>query len=79
MVGRAEIFTPALERELREHLARSAQPAGREQALTALRNLQLGRFAEPALTRLVGMETRELNERIATLTAELLPKPAPQP
>jgi hypothetical protein len=79
MVGRAEVFTPALERDLRENLARSAQPAMREQALAALRDLKLGRFAEPALSRLAAMETRELNERIAAMTAELLPKPVARP
>jgi hypothetical protein len=49
MVGRAEVITPAIERQLSDSLTRAGQgdSAAREEALAQFR--KMGRFAEPAL------------------------------
>jgi hypothetical protein len=76
MVGRAEFFSPNLEKELETLFTQYHQPFGaeetgdsarREQAVAKIRALGLGRFADPALTRVQDLERERLTQEIARL------------
>ena len=64
MVGRAEVFSRALEETLRQTYRESCGP-GRLPAVAAkLAELHLGRFARAALVRLDHLETQGVTDRI---------------
>jgi len=56
MVGRAELITPSTEWELLKQAVRfsDADAAGQLEAVTAVQDLHLGRFAEPTARRVLG-------------------------
>jgi hypothetical protein len=56
MVGRAELITPSLERELKKQITAygAGNPAAKRQAVTAARSLGLGRFFAPATQKALG-------------------------
>jgi hypothetical protein len=53
MVGRGELITPEMEKEITQHIEKlgEADPAVRDRCTAALR--KMGRFAEPALRRVI--------------------------
>ena len=59
MVGRAELITPAIEREIKKQILsfRTGDAAAKAQAVADLRGLQLGRFLAAAMTRITRDET----------------------
>jgi hypothetical protein len=56
MVGRAEVITPGIEWQLLKQIVRFSEsdPVTRPKIVTETRNLGLGRFAEPAVRRVLG-------------------------
>jgi hypothetical protein len=65
MVGRAEMITPGMEWELMKQIVRygDADPQAKKQAIADTRALGLGRFAEPAVRRLVNkMPNRKFSQ-----------------
>jgi hypothetical protein len=65
MVGRAELITPAAERELQQQITRfsSKDAKERDEAVAAVRKLGLGRFNEPAVRRILGPQpSKELSK-----------------
>lgn len=58
MVGRSELITPAVERELAEHITnyRLGNAAARRQIATEVRAMKLGRFLEPATRKALGKQ-----------------------
>jgi len=56
MVGRAEIISPAMDWELLKQIARYSESgaAGRQEAVANVRQIGLGRFLQPAVTRVLG-------------------------
>ncbi|MES2568786.1 MAG: hypothetical protein V4710_01875 [Verrucomicrobiota bacterium] len=65
MVGRAEIITPSMERALNEEVERfsTEDPDLRAQAVANTRNLDLGRFAESAMRRVMKNRTPVFSAR----------------
>lgn len=80
MVGRAELITPAMEWELMKQVVRFSEgdQTHRARAVEATRQLGLGRFLEPATSRLIaklpsrefGQYSRELMHEAAKPTAD---------
>ena len=75
MVGRAEVFTPAVERELRAQFTLFADPNTHSRAVANAQALRLGRFAEPAMTRVAELEKQEIQKRANQMKAALRPLP----
>lgn len=76
MVGRAEMITPTMERQLRNQIVRfgESDEKSRAQVVADTRNLGLGRFAEPALRRVLGKTpTREFSQQGWKLIEALRP------
>jgi|GEM_PF-536064 len=60
MVGRAEVITPKMEKALLSQVEAFilADPVGRARIVEETRTLQLGRFIEPTMRRIIGGEDR---------------------
>jgi hypothetical protein len=74
MVGRAEMFSPAIEQRLREQFTLFNDSATHDQAVAGVGELGLGRFVEAAMRRLAELEIRQIHERVAKLEGQLRPK-----
>jgi hypothetical protein len=74
MVGRAELLTPSREWEFLRQTVRYAdteEPAERRRAVAAVRDLNLGRFAQPLLQRVLGSHpNQEFHQTARTLMNE---------
>ena len=78
MVGRAEMITPAMESQLLQHLVRynTTDELTKQQVINEARNLRLGRFAEPAMRRVLkNNRDKELN-KLGWNLLEAINKPA---
>jgi hypothetical protein len=83
MVGRAELITPATERELRKQILtfRTGDAKAKAQAVAEVRALRLGRFLNAAMTRITLGETdpeifRSVWELAGAARAEKVASPA---
>lgn len=79
MVGRAELITPGMERQLAEQITRfsSADAATRPQIIEATRRLDLGRFLEPAFRRVISGKTNLVFKKSSAELMQLASQPSP--
>ncbi len=73
MVGRAELITPAMEWELNKQvvLYSTGRDAAKQQAVSEVRKLGLGRFIEPAIRKMLGrLPSREFSQAAWNLAQE---------
>jgi len=78
MVGRAEMITPAMEWQLLKQIVKFSESdeAGRLQAAAEARAIGLGRFAEPAMRRILGKTpSPEFNQQAWKLLEAMKPLP----
>jgi len=74
MVGRAEVITPTMERQLRVQIVKfgESDPVSRQRVIEETRGLGLGRFVEPAVRRVLGKTpTREFSQQAWSLIEAL--------
>lgn len=84
MVGRAEVIPPAKERELLRQIIgfSSNEPEAKQRAVDHFQQLALGRFAEPAIRRVLGSKPdKHIADAAAGLTqaARVATSPTPLP
>lgn len=72
MVGRAELITPAIESELQAlYVALDRGTIGRAEGVRHLADLELGRFTEPALSRLKALRYMRIDRDVNRLSSEV--------
>jgi hypothetical protein len=71
MVGRSEVFSPKIESRFRELFSKALDPKFRGEAIAEMRSLPVGRFLEPALTRLTHLEMMEAKRKIASISRDI--------
>ena len=79
MVGRAELITPGMEQQLAAQITRfsATDAAARAQIVEATRNLDLGRFLEPAFRRVTSTKTNAVFRKGAAELMQLVSQPVP--
>ncbi|HVR34635.1 MAG TPA: hypothetical protein VMS21_02165, partial [Methylomirabilota bacterium] len=70
MVGRAEIFTPDTEQKL-ESLFAGREGSDSDNVADAIQDLGLGRFVEPAFTRLANLESDRIRNQVNKFSNEV--------